>query len=176
MFLFVASGGILRTTFLSRFLGFGLCLACFGCAVAPTGPSAPSAPQSVLEPGQPTAAVPLAPTQVVTFIDLDSFDRDMERALSSGASEVQIRFSAPMSPNAIAPRLGRWLNTVQETGGEVQVRNEGRTRSLGLLAALAQVAYEAWRDARTKGLVKGMSVEIGVGANEIQTLVFKRKS
>jgi hypothetical protein len=119
--------------------------------------------------------VPLAPKQVVTFIDLDSFDRDMERALSSGANEVQVRFSAPMSPNAISPRLGRWLNTVQETGGEVEVRNENRTRSLGLLAALAEAAYAAWRDSRTKALVKGMKVEIGVGANEIQTLVFKRK-
>jgi hypothetical protein len=146
-----------------------------GCAVAPPAPARSDAPTSVIEAGQPTAAVPLAPKQVVTFIDLDSFDRDMERALSSGANEVQVRFSAPMSPNAISPRLGRWLNTVQETGGEVEVRNENRTRSLGLLAALAEAAYAAWRDSRTKALVKGMKVEIGVGANEIQTLVFKRK-
>ncbi|MFN7696115.1 MAG: hypothetical protein ACK5O3_18920 [Burkholderiales bacterium] len=127
------------------------------------------------EVGSPARAVPLAPTQVVTFIDLDSFDRDLERAFATGASEVQIRFSAPMSPNAIAPRLGRWLNTVQEAGGEVQVRNENRTRSLGLLAALAEAAFAAWRDARAKSLVKGMNVEIGVGASEIQSLVFRRK-
>lgn len=139
------------------------------CATAPSKPSEPA------EAAAPPAVTQTAPKQLITFVDLDSFDRAMERALSSGASEIEVNFSAPMSPNAIAPRLGKWLNTVQEHGGQINVQNENRTRSLSLLATLADAVYTAWRDLKYKSLVKNIDVDMSVGSNEIKTLTFKRK-
>ena len=123
-----------------------------------------------------TAEVPTpAAAPVITFVDLDGFDRSLEQALGSGAAEVAVVFVAPMSPNAIAPRLGRWLNTVQEAGGEVVFTNDPNTRSFSLISGLLEAVHSAWREMRIRSLVKDIKVEVLVSSNEIKRVVFRRK-
>ena len=141
------------------------------CAAQVPSP-APEMPSAVGE--RPGVAVPAKVE--VTFIDLPSFDQDVERALRSGASEVEIRLAAPMSPNSIAPRLAKWLATVQESGGKVSVQSDVRIRSLGLITELLGRAVEAWRDARMRSLVSDVDAEIVLRAREIDSVRLRRKA
>lgn len=127
---------------------------------------------AVLAPGAPPAS---AKKVEITFVDLDSFDKSVEKALASGAPEVEVKLLAGMSPNQIAPRLGRWINTVQDNGGDVQVTGAPRTRSLGLLASLGELIYKAWNDARLQGLVKGVDAEMAMNGDKIQAVTFRRR-
>lgn len=143
-----------------------------GCATAPT-PDARSEPTASARSAGAAPAVSVR--QVVTFVDLDVFDDQMKRALSGKATEVAIEFPAPMSPNAISPRLGRWLNTLQEQGGQLQITGEGRTRSLSIIATLAQAIYAGWQEMRMRSLVAGMDAEMAIQAGSIQALTLKRR-
>ncbi|WP_374662720.1 hypothetical protein [Inhella sp.] len=139
------------------------------CATPPMADSRSSTPASTDAP----AAVSVR--QVVTFVDLDVFDDQMKRALSGKSTEVAIEFPAPMSPNAISPRLGRWLNTLQEQGGQLQITGEGRTRSLSIIATLAQAIYAGWQEMRMRSLVAGMDAEMAIQGGSIQSLTLKRR-
>lgn len=157
----------------SRLLILGVLVAGLGaCATAPTS-DAPPEPTAAARSGAapPTVSV----RQVVTFVDLDVFDDQMRRALSGKSTEVAIEFPAPMSPNAIAPRLGRWLNTLQEQGGQLQITGEGRTRSLSIIATLAQAIYAGWQELRMRSLVAGMDAEMALQGGTIQSLTLKRR-
>lgn len=147
-----------------------------GCSHLPQAPNT-TAGQSGESPDARVHQTPkpMAEKRQVTFVDLDSFDKSMEQALASGAEEVEVVFLAPVSPNAIPPRLGRWLNTLQEQGGNVNVQNENRTRSLSLLATLADAVYSAWKDMRQKNLVKNVDADMQVTSSEIKKLSFKRR-
>lgn len=147
------------------------------CAPLPAQNEAASG-EALAAPAAPAAAASAAvapAARQIGFVDLDSFDKAMEQALASGA-DVEVTFAAPMSPNAIAPRLGRWLNTVQEQGGEVAVKNESRTRSLSLITGLMDAVYAAWKEMRYRALVKDVKAEIEVGQSEIKRVSFRRKS
>lgn len=133
--------------------------------------SAPDAPQAPTE----TLAEAAQSKRQIAFLDLDSFDRAMEQALRAG-QDVEVLVSAPMSPNAIAPRLGKWLNTVQEYGGTVEVTGQPQTRSLALAASLAGLAYEAWKGMRYRRLVKGVDAQIELSQDQIRRVSFKRKT
>lgn len=147
-------------------------LALAGCAAPPSaGESVPMA-----EAAGTGAAVPPATGKVrINFIDIDSFDKSLEAALAGGATEIEIALVAPMSPNAISPRLGRWINTVQEGGGEVKVDSDARTRSASLLISLLDAAVGAWRDLRTKALVKDVDAEMVVRANLLESVKLTRR-
>jgi len=126
-------------------------------------------------PAAPAASAAQTARVEVPFVDLDSFDRAMEKALASGAP-VEVTFVAPMSPNTIAPRLGHWLNTVQENGGDVVVKNDTKMRRLSLIAALVDAIYTGWRDLRYRNLARNMKAEVEVSQNEIRRISFLRKS
>ena len=146
-------------------------------AVLLTGCAATAPMQQLDAPpggGDASAAAGAGPIEL-TFVDLDSFDTQMEKALATGAP-VEVGFMAPMSPNAIAPRLGRWINTVKDSGGEVVVKNDTKTRSLSLITGLLDAVYAAWRDMRYRSLVKDVKVEIHVAQNEIQHVSFVHKN
>jgi hypothetical protein len=136
------------------------------CATAPVD-VAPAA--AAATPGAPR------PMATVPFIDLDSFDKAMDKALSGGATQVQITMLTPMSPNAIPPRLGRWLNTVQQNGGQLSVDSDVPTRSLSVITALLALGVDAWQDHHIKSLVRGMDAQVTLRANEIQSITLHKK-
>ncbi len=78
-------------------------LAVLGCA-SPPGAGAPSTPQPRL-----------------SFVDLDAFDRDLAASLRADLGQVEVQFFEKVSPNALPPRLQKWLQTAEGTGGRVQV-------------------------------------------------------
>lgn len=153
----------------SVLMSLALLAALSACATAPVADSRPVAPASA------NTAAAVSVRQVVTFVDLDVFDDQMKRALSGKSTEVAIEFPAPMSPNSISPRLGRWLNTLQEQGGQLQITGEGRTRSLSIIATLAQAIYAGWQEMRMRSLVAGMDAEMAIQGGSIQSLTLKRR-
>ncbi len=78
-------------------------LALLGCA-SPPGGNATATPQPQLN-----------------FVDLDAFDRDLAASLRADLGQVDIQFFEKVSPNALPPRLQKWLQTAEGTGGRVQV-------------------------------------------------------
>ena len=80
-----------------------LLLALAGCATAPTSPTT-SVPQDKL-----------------SFVDIDVFDRDMAQSLKAELPSVEVSFYEKVSPNAMPPRLQKWVQTAEGTGGRVQV-------------------------------------------------------
>jgi hypothetical protein len=80
-----------------------LLLALAGCATAPTS-STPSLPQGKL-----------------SFVDIDVFDRDLAQSLKAELPTVEVAFYEKVSPNAMPPRLQKWVQTAEGTGGRVQV-------------------------------------------------------
>lgn len=72
----------------------------------------------VTNPPAPTAS---APQPKLSFVDLDAFDRDLAASLRADQGQVEIEFFEKVSPNALPPRLQKWLQTAEGTGGRVQV-------------------------------------------------------
>lgn len=140
-------------------------------AVRSTAADSPSSVSTTQAPSKAASN----PKAQLTFVDLDSFDKQVEQALASGATEIEIQLLSGMSPNQIAPRLGRWLNTVQDNGGEIQVTGGPRTRSLGLLASLGEFVYKAWSEQRLQSLVKGVNAEMSMSGDKIEKVTFRRK-
>ena len=61
-----------------------------------------------------------APT-TLSFIDLESFDGDLQRALNEGTNKVTINFFDNPSPNETPVRLQKWIAKMQDAGGTVQI-------------------------------------------------------
>lgn len=69
----------------------------------------------------PPAHTEAMPQAKLSFVDLDAFDRDLAASLRADQSQVEIQFFEKVSPNALPPRLQKWLQTAEGTGGRVQV-------------------------------------------------------
>lgn len=70
---------------------------------------------------QPDAGAPSTPQPRLSFVDLDAFDRDLAASLRADLGQVEVQFFEKVSPNALPPRLQKWLQTAEGTGGRVQV-------------------------------------------------------
>ena len=63
----------------------------------------------------------LAPT-TLSFIDFESFDGDLQRALNAGTDKVTINFLDKPSPNKTPVRLQKWIAKMQDAGGKIQIQ------------------------------------------------------
>lgn len=88
-------------------------LGAIGCADVP--PSAPRAGLENLKPALPSVAE-------VTFIDLPKFDNDLAHALASGQPSVEVSFYLRTTPNDLPQRLQRWLTSVEQNGGHLNIK------------------------------------------------------
>jgi hypothetical protein len=61
-----------------------------------------------------------APT-TLSFIDFESFDGDLQRALNAGTDKVTINFFDNPSPNKTPVRLQKWIAKMQDAGGTIQI-------------------------------------------------------
>jgi len=61
------------------------------------------------------------PKAAITFIDSSKFDQEMSDSLSSKEKDVNVSFYNPISPNAMPPRLEKWVAEVEKTGGKVSI-------------------------------------------------------
>jgi hypothetical protein len=101
---------LVRRSCLVSCLGLGLALA--GCQSTP-----PASGGGASAPGSPTAS----PAEPLRFIDLQSFDEALSRALSEGRPTVAVAFYDRVTPNALPARLQSWMAAVETHGGKIQV-------------------------------------------------------
>jgi hypothetical protein len=69
----------------------------------------------------PQGNAPASPQPRLSFVDIDAFDRDLAASLRADLGTVEVQFFEKVSPNALPPRLQKWLQTAEGTGGRVQV-------------------------------------------------------
>jgi hypothetical protein len=58
---------------------------------------------------------------VVSFVDLDQFDKDLSLSLNAQLAQVEVPFYDHTSPNKMPERMKTWLNHVERTGGHILV-------------------------------------------------------
>ena len=68
----------------------------------------------------PTAAKALAKPEL-TFVDLQSFDRELMASLSEPLPTVEVAFFDRITPSALPDRLQHWMVSVESGGGSVKV-------------------------------------------------------
>lgn len=146
----------------------------------------PVEPESV-----PVAPAAPAPPIVVSFLDFEAFDDDLNTQLKkAGEASVEVEFYSPVSPNAIPPRIERRLAALRKEGGNVgivQPQNASNTRSVmavvGLFSGLYNFmkTFEAASNERAMvNSVKDRDVDLVLertdqGGVIIRKLVFKKR-
>lgn len=150
----------------------------------------PVEPVSVpIEPAPATVPAP-API-VVSFLDFEAFDDDLNAQLKKANDRsVEVEFYSPVSPNAIPPRIERRLAALRKEGGNVgivQPQNASNTRSImavvGLFSGLYNFmkTFEAASNERAMvNSVKDRDVDLVLertdqGSVIIRKLVFKKR-
>ena len=61
------------------------------------------------------------PSANLQFLDIKSFDNDLYRALDAKLPAVTVSFLDKPSPNKTPERLQKWLESLKQTGGELEV-------------------------------------------------------
>lgn len=57
----------------------------------------------------------------LTFVDLQSFDRELTASLSESLPKVEVAFFDRITPSALPDRLQHWMVSVEAGGGSVKV-------------------------------------------------------
>jgi hypothetical protein len=58
----------------------------------------------------------------VGFVDIDKFDRDLTASLAEPLQVVSVTFFDKTSPNAIPPRIQKWISATEKNGGKVTIQ------------------------------------------------------
>ncbi|MEY4713207.1 MAG: hypothetical protein RIS88_2657 [Pseudomonadota bacterium] len=90
------------------------------------------------------------------FVDLQSFDSELQTSLSAPLQKIDVAFLDRITPSAMPERLQYWMNAVQAGGGSVKVvrpESGATTRSLLLLINLLGSSWTA------SEAIKGMSAQ-----------------
>jgi hypothetical protein len=61
------------------------------------------------------------PTNQLNFIDLGKFDRELAVSLKDIDESVGVSFYEKVSPNQVPERLQKWISSVEQSGGRVNV-------------------------------------------------------
>jgi hypothetical protein len=125
-------------------------------APAPAPPPAPAAkPVNTARPTPAPKPEPVKPADVakalsngaVDFADTSSFDSLLSSSLGKTPPVIKISSEAPMSPNAIPPRLEKWFSAVVKSGGTVKLQKlpppppPGQPASRGFLFEIVDLAF-----------------------------------
>jgi hypothetical protein len=62
-----------------------------------------------------------SPKDILQFIDLQSFDRDLATSLAAPLPKVNVYFFDRISPSALPERLQHWMAAVEAGGGKVKI-------------------------------------------------------
>jgi hypothetical protein len=76
-----------------------------GCVTTGTDGSAPEVP----------------PSASLQFFDIKAFDSDLYRALEAKLPEITVSFLDQPSPNKTPERLQKWLESLKQAGGQLEV-------------------------------------------------------
>lgn len=115
-------------------------------------PAAPVAAPPALPAAEPPAAAAIpAPTPVVvSFIDLQAFDDDLNDQLGkAGERHIEIEFYTPVTPNQIPSRLERRLAALRKEGGRVGVVQPPSTAGTRSITAAVGLFSGLWNFIKT---------------------------
>lgn len=111
----------------------------------------------------------------LTFVDSQSFDESLTASLASNKSPVTIDFYSPVTPNAIPPRIDKWMAMAQKSGGKISVTQpEGEPTPknpmllLGLFTGLWEVIGKFSKEKNSYSMedsVKNRNVNISLARN-----------
>lgn len=121
-------------------------------------------------------STPSSPAKdTLTFVDSQSFDESMAASLTTNKSPVTIDFYSPITPNAIPPRIDKWMAMAQKSGGKISVTQpEGEPTPknpmllLGLFTGLWEVIGKLSKEKDSYSMedsVKNRNVNIGLARN-----------
>jgi len=115
------------------------------------------------------------PKDNLTFVDSQSFDESMAASLTSNKTPVTIDFYSPITPNAIPPRIDKWMAMAQKSGGKISVTQpEGEPTPknpmllLGLFTGLWEVISKLTKEKSSYSMedsVKNRNVNISLARN-----------
>ena len=115
------------------------------------------------------------PKDNLTFVDSQSFDESMTASLTSNKTPVTIDFYSPITPNAIPPRIDKWMAMAQKSGGKISVNQpEGEPTPknpmllLGLFTGLWEVISKLTKEKSSYSMedsVKNRNVNISLARN-----------
>jgi hypothetical protein len=71
--------------------------------------------------GTDSSVVQATPSAKLQFFDIKAFDADLYRALEAKLPEITISFLDQPSPNKTPERLQKWLESLKQTGGQLEV-------------------------------------------------------
>ena len=63
------------------------------------------------------------PDELVPFIDIDRFDRQLSQSLASPLAQISVPLLERLPPNQMPDRLKVWLKTVEKSGGKLLVQD-----------------------------------------------------
>ena len=63
------------------------------------------------------------PDELVPFIDIDRFDRQLSQSLASPLSQISVPLLERLPPNQLPDRLKVWLKAVEKSGGKLLVQD-----------------------------------------------------
>ena len=95
----------MKNRFLQFIILFSFGLLGTGCVTTGTDGPAPQAP----------------PSANLQFFDIKAFDSDLYRALEAKLPEITVSFFDQPSPNKTPERLQKWLESLKQTGGQLEV-------------------------------------------------------
>ena len=94
--------------------------------------------------GDPVATAP--PQAQLQFVDIQGFDRDLARSLSTPLPRVDVAFYDRIVPSALPQRLQPWMAAVEAGGGVVRVvppKSSITSKSPFLLISVISAAWTA---------------------------------
>jgi len=117
----------------------------------------------------------IPPKDTLTFVDSQSFDESMVASLASNKTPVTIDFYSPITPNAIPPRIDKWMAMAQKNGGKISVTQpEGEPTPknpmllIGLFTGLWEVIDKLTKEKGSYSMedsVKNRNVNISLARN-----------
>lgn len=71
--------------------------------------------------GTDSAVTQAPPSANLQFFDIKAFDTDFYRSLEAKLPEITVSFLDQPSPNKTPERLQKWLESLKQTGGQLEV-------------------------------------------------------
>ena len=128
------------------------------------------------------------PKPRIEFLDLQLFDREMNRSLSAPLNTVEVAFLDRTSPNRIPERMQLWMAAVEDGGGQVKVTpppapfgSRSPVMLIGAIASLwsaskavSEMAQKAQYE-RAKRYNAEVVLKLDKGETVIDRIVFSQK-
>lgn len=153
---------------------FGGVLLALGLAVFP-GFAAMAAEPEAAAP----AAAASATAEELTFFDSLAFDKDLADTLAKQPSGALVVPSGPFSPNALPPRLEKWLSVVSKSGGSVRLKKvSSEPPSRGILSDVVELSVKSHQDAELSAMyaaAKSYDVLVTFNGNDVTGIQFNKR-